>query len=249
MRVAWRAALALMVVLVPVRARAQAGGNDAETRFNTGLTHLRENRPALALEEFKRAVKQDAKNPYFYKGLGLAYLQLQKYPEAVEALRKSLEINPYYVDVRNDLGTALLLSGKRAEGKAELLTAFNDPTNPTPDMTARNLAQAYYEEKDYEQASNWFRSSLGRNKALPDSYLGLADTQLALKRPDEAIATLEGGLKQVPGHAGMLLGLGELYLRAGRLSEARSRFEEAMRREPASPAGKQAAERLKSIPK
>jgi tetratricopeptide (TPR) repeat protein len=248
MRVAGRAALALMVVLLPVRARAQTG-NDAENRFNSGLTHLRENRPTLALEEFKKAVKQDPKNPYFYKGLGLAYLQLQKYEEAVEALRKSLEINPYYVDVRNDLGAALLLSGKRAEGKAELLAAFNDPTNPTPDMTARNLAQAYYEDKDYEQAINWFRSSLGRNKALADSYLGLADSLMAVQKQEEAIAALEGGLKQVPGHAGILLGLGQIYLRAGRLSEARAKLEEAARREPSGPAGKEAAERLKNFPK
>ena len=45
-------------------------------------------------------------------------MQLGKYDDAVEAFRKALEINPYYVDVRNDLGTALLLSGKRTEGKA-----------------------------------------------------------------------------------------------------------------------------------
>jgi protein O-GlcNAc transferase len=248
MRFAGRAVLALLVVLGPVPLHAQAG-NDAEVRFNSGLTHLRENRPAQALEEFKSAVKQDPKNPYFYKGLGLAYMQLKKYSDAVEALRKSLEINPYYVDVRNDLGTALLLSGKRAEGKAEMLAAYNDPTNPTPDMTARNLAQAYYEEKDWEQAANWFRSSLGRNKSLADSYLGLADSLLAAQRPEEAIAALEGGLKQLPAHAGMLLGLGELYMRAGRFSEARAKFEEAVRREPASPAGKQAAERLKNLPK
>ena len=56
---------------------------DAESNFNMGLTHLRENRPTLALEQFKQAVKLDGKNPYFQKGLGIAYMQLGKFSEAV----------------------------------------------------------------------------------------------------------------------------------------------------------------------
>jgi Tfp pilus assembly protein PilF len=249
MRFAWVTVLMLAWGLVPVgRVQAQGPG-DAEAKFNVGLTHLRENRPALAVEQFKQAIKQDGKNPYFYKGLGLAYLQMLKYDEAVQALRKSLEINPYYVDVRNDLGTALLLSGRRAEGKAELLRAYNDPTNPTPEMTARNIGQAYFEDKDYGQAANWFRSSLSRNKSLPDAYLGLADSLSALNRADEALATLEAGLKEAPDHLGILLALGQTYFNAGRLSEARAKLEEVGRRDARGAAGRRATEMLKNFPK
>jgi Tfp pilus assembly protein PilF len=225
------------------------GTTDAEAKFNVGLNHLRENRPALALEQFKQAIKEDGKNPYFHKGLGLAYMQLQKYDDAVAAMRKSLELNPYYVDVRNDLGTALLLSGRRAEGKAELLRAYNEPTNPTPDMTARNLGQAYFEDRDYEQAANWFRSSLSRNKAVGDAYLGLADCQIAANRTEEAILTLEGGLKELPDNVGILLALGNAYFRAGRFTEARAKLEEVGRRDPRGAAGRSAGEMLKNFPK
>ncbi|HEX6739770.1 MAG TPA: tetratricopeptide repeat protein [Vicinamibacteria bacterium] len=245
-----RTAIALVAALALAPASSWAQGQpDAEAKFNMGLSHLRENRPALALEQFRQAIKQDPKNPYFHKGLGLALLQLQKYDEAVVALRKSLELNPYYVDVRNDLGTALLLGGHRAEGKAELLRAYNEPTNPTPDMTARNLGQAYLTEKDYDQAANWFRSSLGRNKGLADSYLGLADCQLAINRNDEAIATLEGGLKELPDNLGLILALGNAYFRAGRFTEARAKLEEVARRDARGPAGKSAGELLKNLPK
>ena len=54
------------------RAFAQSSP-EAEMRFSTGVMHLREGRVDLALEEFKKAVKEDGKNPYFQKGLGLAY--------------------------------------------------------------------------------------------------------------------------------------------------------------------------------
>src|SRR6185295_13982810 len=191
------AAVGVALALLPSTARAQSAKvSDSEASFNAGLTHLRENRPALALELFRKAVKEDPKNAYAYKGLGLTYAQLGKLSDAVAAFRKALELNPYYVDVRNDLGSALVLSGKRPEGKAEFLAAFNDPTNPTPEISSRNLGQAYLEEKNLDQAASWFRTSLGRNKAYTDAYLGLADALNGLGRAEEAVALLEMGAKE-----------------------------------------------------
>src|SRR5437870_11387672 len=109
--------IALALVAAPALAAAQAP--DAESTFNAGLYHLREGRPAMAVEEFKKAVRQDGKNPYFQKGLGQAYLAVGKYDDAVSSFRRALELNPYYADVRNDLGTALVLAGRRNEGKHE----------------------------------------------------------------------------------------------------------------------------------
>ena len=222
---------------------------DSEASFNAGLAHLRENRPALALEQFKKAVKEDPKNAYAYKGLGLTYAQLGKLSDAVASFRKALELNPYYVDVRNDLGSALVLSGKRAEGKAEFLAAFNDPTNPTPEMSARNLGQAYLEEKNYREAVNWFRTSFTRNKSYPEPYLGFAEAVGALGHPDEAVGPLEVALKETPGQPDLLVALGQAYYKTGRFTEARSRLEEAARRDPVGPAGRRAMELMKTFPK
>jgi Tfp pilus assembly protein PilF len=230
-------------------ARAQTQGSDAEARFNAGLTHLREGRPKLALEEFERAIKQDGKNPYFYKGLGLTYMALRKFGDAVGAFRKARELNPYYTDVRNDLGTALVLSGKREEGKAEFLAAYNDPTNPRPELTSYNLANAYLDEKRYADAANWFRTSIGRNKQNPEAYMGLSEALLALGQPNEVIPPLEAGLKELPQHVGVLTALGEAYYRAGRFADAKARLEEAARRDPVGASGRRATELLKHLPR
>jgi Tfp pilus assembly protein PilF len=244
------AAVGLALALAPSAARAQSAKvTDSEASFNAGLAHLRENRPALALEQFKKAVKEDPKNAYAYKGLGLTYAQLGRLSDAIASFRKALELNPYYVDVRNDLGTVLVLSGKRAEGKAEFLAAFNDPTNPTPEVSARNLGQAYFEEKNYREAVNWFRTSFTRNKSYPEPYLGFADAVGALGHPDEAVAPLEVAVKETPGQPALLLALGEAYYKTGRFTEARSRLEEAARRDPAGPVGRRAAELMKNFPK
>jgi Flp pilus assembly protein TadD len=242
--------LRLVVAFAALAAPALAQtAPSAETRFSTGVMHLREGRVDLALEEFKRAVKEDPKNPYFQKGLGLAYTAKRDWKEAIAAFHKALELNPYYVDVRNDLATALIGSGDREGGKKEFLGAFSDPTNPTPEISARNLGQAYLEEKNYPEAINWFRTSLSRNKAYPDPYILMAEALLASDRLDEALAQLQVGVAEVPGDADLLLALGKALFKAGHFGEARSRLEEAMRKDPAGPAGRAAAEQLKALPK
>ena len=228
---------------------AQSFNAEAEARFNVGITHLREGRVDMAIDTIRQAIKADPKNAFFYKGLGTAYQAKLKWNDAIDAYRKALELNPYFSDVRNDLGTALILSGKRDEGKKEFLTLFSDPTNPTPEMTARNLGQCYLEEKNYTEALTWYRSAISRAKNYPDAYLGAADALLGLGKLEEAIQTLEAAQREMSDNVQINLSLGEIYLKAGRLSEARQRLELAARRDPSGPAGRRALELLKDLPK
>jgi Flp pilus assembly protein TadD len=230
-------------------AAAPAVAQEGEAFFNQGLTHMREGRASMALENFKKAVKQDSKNPYFYKGLGVCYLQLGRAGDAVSAFRKALQLNPYYVDARNDLGTALLMAGKRDEGKAELLTAFNDPTNPSPELSARNLGAAFLEEKKWGEAANWFRSSLSRHPQLVDASLGLSDALLAQGRADEAARAVEDALKATPDQPALLVALGEAYYRTGRFHEARDKLEEAKLKDRTGAISKKADALLKQFDK
>jgi protein O-GlcNAc transferase len=241
------AALVVGILLLP-GAPGRAQSPDGEARFSTGLMHMREGRIDLALDEFKKAVKADPKNPYFQKGLGQAYAAKRKWDDAADAFRKALELNPYYVDVRNDLGMALILGGNREGGKKEFLAAFGDPTNPTPEISARNLGQVYYEEKNYAESASWYRTSLNRNKSYGEAYLGLADALAASGRPEEALLQLEAGAKEAPDDSMVQLTLGQTYLKAGRFTEARARLEDVVKKDPTGPAGRRAATLLKEVP-
>lgn len=241
--------LLFLTVAVLAAASVRAQTADAELRFNQGLLHLREGRAEMAVQEFKKAIDQDKKNPYFHKGLGLAYVQQQKYKEAVETFNKVLELNPFYVDVRNDLGTALILMGRRDEGKKEFLLAFGEPTNPSPELAARNLGQAYFEEQNYAEALQWFQSSVKRNTKYPDAQIGLAESLIAMGRLEEAAVQLEAASNIIPDDFNILVALGDAYFRAGRFTEARAKLEHVAKLDPAGPAGRRAAEKLKNLPK
>jgi Flp pilus assembly protein TadD len=250
----------LMVAALATPAGAQKPRTDGETQFESGLSHLRDGRVEMALQDLKAAVKADPKSPYFHKGLGVAWSQMadrcpdpkcreNALKEAVGAARKAIELNPYYVDARNDLGTALLRSGQRDEGRKELMTAFNDPTNPSPAMTARNLGQSYLEDKNLSEAVNWYQTSVSRDKNYSEGWLGLADALLAQGRGDEAIRQLEAGMRALPDDMSLLVGLGEAYYRIGRFDEAKPRLETVAAKDPGGPAGRRAVALLQKFPK
>ncbi len=244
-RFPFAAALALaMAFAAPAPAQSPP---DAELQFSTGVMHLREGRADMALQAFKKAVRADSKNPYFQKGLGQAYAAKRDFAAAIEAFRKALELNPYYVDVRNDLGYALIMSGDRAGGKKEFLTAFADPMNPAPEISAFNLGRAYLEENNRAEATNWFRTSLTRNKSYPAPYLLLAETLASEERIPEAITQLEAGIRDAPSEPELLLALGRAYQKVGRLVDARVKLEEAVKADPSGPVGKMAGEQLKAL--
>jgi type IV pilus assembly protein PilF len=239
---------AALVVLLAAPGLAQSPP-DAELRFSTGVMHLREGRVDLALEEFKRAAKDDPKNPYIQNGLGLACAAKREWKDAIAAFRKALELNPYYVDAKNALGYALIMSGDREGGKQELVAAFSDAMNPAPEISAHNLGRAYLEEKNYAEAIKWLRTAVNRNRTYSDAYLLLAETLVASDQIGAAVVELETGVKEVPADAALQLGLGKAYYKVGRFSDARARLEEALKLDPAGPSGRAAAEQLAALPK
>lgn len=244
-----RAALLFAVLAASAAGAPAQSPAEAELRFSTGVMHLREGRVDMALEEFRKAVREDGKNPFFQKGLGQALAAKGDWGGAIGAFRKALEINPLYVDVRNDLGYALIMSGDREGGKREFLTAFGDPTNPAPEISAFNMGRAFFEERNYRDAGNWFRTSLGRNKAYGSAHVMLAETLALSGSMEEAIAQLEVAVRDAPGDAEVLLGLGRAYAKVGRFAEARMRLEDALKADPAGPIGKMASDQMKVLPR
>ena len=78
--------LAALLVMALLGGAASAQNNpDAEARFAMGVSHLREGRLDMALEDFQKAAKLDPKNPYVMKGLGQAYAAKRKWGDAISA--------------------------------------------------------------------------------------------------------------------------------------------------------------------
>ena len=249
-----------IAALLAVGSLASAQDPEAEIRFGAGVRLLRDGFPERALIELEAALKKDPQNAFYLKGMSVAYSQLADKcrPEdsgcrnghlkkAVAAAQKALVANPDYVDARNDLGIALLRLGKRTDGKAELAKAFADPQCPTPEVTAWNLGQAFFEEKEYNEAMTWFQAAQNKNKTLAASYVSIADILMTQGQTDAAILQLETGMKEASGNTAIQLALGDVYVKAGRFQDARATFEQVIKKDPAGPSGRRAIEKLKGI--
>ena len=249
------------LVATPGEAQSQQQEAAAEIRFGAGVRMLRDGFPDRALIELEAALRIDPKNAFYMKGMGVAYMSLAdrckagdngcrstNLKKAAEFAQKAVAANADYVDARNDLGIALLRLGKRTEGKAELARAFADPQCPTPEVTAWNLGQAFLDEKDYPQALTWFQAALNRNKSLAAGYVSAADVLVLIGQADAALAQLEAGVRETSGNPAVQLALGDAYVRAGRYQDARSAFEQVIKKDPTGPNGRLASTRLKAIP-
>ena len=188
-----RLGAAVAAALWPVRRRVGAdpsGSSDAEARFNAGLTHLRDGRPKLALEEFQKRHQAGPQEPVLPQGPRASPTRpLKRFDDAVGRLPQGAGAEPVlHRRAQRPRAWRSCSPGKRAGGQGGVPGRLQRPHQPDAgDLGRATSGQAYFEEKNYAEAANWFRSSLNRNKAYPDAYLGLADALVALGRAEEAL--------------------------------------------------------------
>ncbi len=138
--------------------------------------------------------------------------------QAVEELKKALDLAPGSARERLNYGLALLRAGRVDEGIAELLKVQRqDPAIP---HTWFNLGMAWKKASDYDRA----RAQLERMVALvpdePISHYNLGVLWAGSGRPDLALAELEKAAALAPGLAGPHFQLYNAYKKAGRAAEA-----------------------------
>lgn len=92
--------------------------------------HMRENRPGLAIEALQHAVKEDPERPYPTAMLGMALLNVQRFPEAEVTLKSALQLDPKNETLRGAYVTSLLMQAKLAEIQRTVLDSLKDPQTP-----------------------------------------------------------------------------------------------------------------------
>jgi O-antigen ligase/Tfp pilus assembly protein PilF len=143
---------------------------------------------ARAERSFERAVAINPSDPVTKHEFARLYMaHEERFPAAAQArattlLEAALAQNPYYAEIRNDLGVARLRAGDREGARrafqeaVEGRSAFVDPL--------LNLAALAQEDGDQTAAATWTRRALERN---PNSARALAmASELGLARPGAA---------------------------------------------------------------
>jgi tetratricopeptide (TPR) repeat protein len=185
--------------------RIDVNPNSAEAHRQLGEIFVLLGRHDEALAEFAIAVWLDPGDARALAAAGQVHVRLLQYEEAVAALQPALAADPSLLEARYALGTALLRSGKAADGRRELELFERRQAEIT---SAGQLA---------------FRLDALRRDAT--RALAAGDGARAVELFTEAAA-----IEPDSGRSHRDLGLA--LLREGRLADAAARLEEAARREP-----------------
>ncbi len=179
-------------------------------RYLLGVAQERAGDFAGAAESFEGAYRLDPKNPEPIVYLANLYLRLKRFPEAETKFRSVLEAQPK--DGPAMLGLAECLD---AEKKAEAADAYRAYLGVQPgDSGARaRLVHLLVEQKQYEAAlTELDRAEAGSTAPSLDSLRLRAEIQVAQKKWDDAVVTLNSAIALAANDGALHGELGRIYL-------------------------------------
>ncbi|MEO5802757.1 MAG: tetratricopeptide repeat protein [Verrucomicrobiota bacterium] len=167
---------------------------------------------------FGHAIKVTKKNFIAYNNLGFFYSHKERYNEAIESYRKSLEIEPRFEDAHNNLGYALAKLGNHQEAIAH----YNVALKLKPELVEahNNLGNSLAEIGKVDEAIAHYEIVLAKNPRHADA-LNNFGVALAMKgKLNEAIEHFKKSLAAKPNYASAHSNLGNAYAVQGKFDEA-----------------------------
>jgi Tfp pilus assembly protein PilF len=205
-----------------------------EALYLLGFVLNRENKPKESLEIYTRAATLKTPTGDDLKIVGLDYVLLNDYADAIKWLEKAVELDPKNKDSWYYLGRAYYSRGQLPESRRAFLTALNlDPRDAKAENNLGLILESEAKPNEaleaYQHAIEWEKGTTHQSE---QPYFNLGSLLLELDRASEAVAPLEKAVDLGTNNATCHLKLGTAYLRTNRLPEAQRELENAERLEP-----------------
>jgi tetratricopeptide (TPR) repeat protein len=186
--------------------------------LTAGLGLLDANQPAAAEPLFRQAVQADNNDFSAHFNLALALSLQQKDTEAIQELRKTLELKPDLYQANSNLGT-LLLRNKRA---GEALPVLKQAATLRPKELRANLlyAQALLETGAVDQAGQFYGKAAELDPKSAAAQSGLAHSFLKESNLADAAGHFRAAASLDPQYKDGLLELAAAYEKSGRTADA-----------------------------
>jgi len=157
---------------------AARGGRDPEidTRLATALRQAGRNEDALS--RLKHATKRQPPYAPAFRELGALLVFLERYDEAIEVLRRGLEVAPMMAQLSIQLGYALLSRGTCADAKSAFARALEISLD-SPDALF-GMAKAHRNVGETQAAADYFRRYLVSSPSDQSAWLHLGHCLLEL---------------------------------------------------------------------
>jgi len=205
-----------------------------EALYLLGFVLHRENKASESLEIYTKAAALKTPTGEDLKIVGLDYVLLNDYANAIKWLEKAVELEPKNKDAWYYLGRAYYSRSLLRDSRRAFLTVLD--LDPRDARAENNLGLVLQSEAKPDEAMAAYRKAMewqaGGAHQSEQPYLNLGNLLLELDRAGEAIAPLEKAVELGPDNGSCHLKLGTAYLRVNRLLEAQRELEKAKRLEP-----------------
>jgi tetratricopeptide (TPR) repeat protein len=213
-----------------------AHAESADSKFLLGYVLFRENQPSKSLAVYTAAAAQQKPLPDDFKIVGLDYVLLNDYPEAIRWLERSVKENPADAETVYYLGRAYYAQNWFDKAIAAFEQALK--LNPLYAKAQNNLGLALAAQNKLDLAEQAYRGAIqiggqgGKESEQP--YINLAELLIDHDRVPEALRLLDTARRIDPrsGHIEQLRG--KALLNQDRLAEAESAFRAAIALTPDS---------------
>ena len=207
-----------------------------------------------AIESFQTAIKLDSENPTVHQLLGVAYFRRNQYPEAIQALRQAIELNPevtpdYPYHPYYDLGLVYLKQAKFDDA----IICFEKAIELDPDQIRAyyslgntyirqgtvqkgvELIRKYQNLKPYMNLVSQLEIAIQQNPDNPERWHQLGRVHVQYGRFEKAITSLEQSIKLNPNNWEVYNVLAVCHMRLNQLDNMQRVCETAVRLAPDEP--------------
>ena len=208
------------------------GSDDA--LYLLGFVLHRENHPAESLELYTKAAAIKRPSSDDLKVVGLNYVLLGDYPDAIKWLETAVQFDPQNKEAWYFLGRAYYTRSILPEARKAFIKVLEIDLHNA--KAENNLGLILESEAKPTEAMEAYRKAIGWQEQDPrpseQPYLNLGNLLIEQDRMDEAIPLLIKAVEIAPADGSCHLKLGAAYLRTNRLKEAQPELEEATRLAP-----------------
>ena len=210
--------------------------DSSDALYLLGFVLNRQNRPAESLNVYTKAAAIASPTGDDLKIVGLDYVLLDDYTDAIHWLEKAVERDATNVDAWYYLGRSCYTTGRRDQAWKAFATVLNlDPHNV---KAKNNLGLILETDGQTETAIDAYRTALlWQEHSLQPSeqpYVNLGNLLMEQGQTKEALALLETAATLAPNNAYCHLTLGMAYRELGRREPAQHELEKATQLEPSN---------------
>jgi tetratricopeptide (TPR) repeat protein len=217
-----------------LRSYLASHARSADATYLLGFVLHRQNRPAESLAAYTQAAALTRPTSDDLKIVGLDYVLLDDYPDAVKWLEKAVEFDASNKDAWYYLGRMYYTKARFPESRKAFQKLLD--LDPHDARAENNLGLILETEGRFSAAVDAYRSAIAWQEQSghlsEQPYVNLGNLLLEQGQTKEALEPLRKAAELAPRNAYCHLKLGAYYRKVGMLEDAQRELEKAVQLEP-----------------